>query len=120
MDPQYSGPTDMEGLDPEVDIGSGSPTRSRRIRFTLPRRGRPRPSDSDPEGGSPTPVRCRRVRFMLPRRPGPEEVMDAVRKLRKDVMDAIEKNEEKRNAQHLELLAMIRTLQGPTSQGPPS
>lgn len=46
--------------------------------------------------------------------------MDVVRTLRTDVMDAIQKNEEKRNSQHLELVAMIRTLQGPTSQGPPS
>ena len=71
MDPERQS-TDMEGSEPEVDISSGSPTRSRRIRFTLPRRQRPRPSDLDPEGGSPIPVRRRRVRFTLPRRPGPE------------------------------------------------
>lgn len=72
MDPQYSAPSDLEGSDPEVDIGSESPTRSRRIPFSQARQPRPRPSDSDPEGRSPIPVRRRRVRFTLPRRPAPE------------------------------------------------
>ncbi|KAK1565144.1 hypothetical protein Q3G72_019843 [Acer saccharum] len=82
IDPQYDGPTDMEGSDPEVGIGSGSPMRSRRIRFSLPRRPI---GDSDPKGRSSIPVR---------RRWGWDsklaEVMDAVRTLRKDVMDAVD------------------------------
>ena len=48
---------------------------------------------------------------------------DAVRSIREDVMAAIRKSDEKRDAQHQKLLAMIRALQGPTSQsrmdGPP-
>ena len=42
--------------------------------------------------------------------------MDAVRSLREDVMDAIRKSDEKRDAQHKELLDMIRVLQGSRSQ----
>ena len=48
----------------------------------------------------------------------------AIRSVREDVMAAIRKSNKKRDAQHAELLAMIRALQGPTSQSrtdvPPS
>src|SRR5579862_1581883 len=71
MDAEYSGPSDMEGSDPDVGNGRGSPTRSRRIRVTVSRQptaGR----DSGPEVRIPPPVRRRRVRFNFDTQPAPQ------------------------------------------------
>ena len=52
------------------------------------------------------------------------EVMDAVRSLREDVMDAVRKSDDRQDTQHRELVDMIRVLQGSRSHSrmddPPS
>ncbi|KAK0592615.1 hypothetical protein LWI29_022328 [Acer saccharum] len=124
MEASYSGGTGTEGS--EVEGGN----RRRRVRFTVPRQPR-REGDVDLE------ARTESLKTRRQPQPGgdsrggdPEgwdhkidEVMDAVRSVRDDVMAAIKKSDEARDKQHGELLDMIRALQGTTPQsrmdGPP-